>query len=28
MSFICLERTDIALEQTVARRPLTAIIGP
>ena len=28
MSFMCLERTDIALEQIVARRPLTAMIGP
>ncbi len=28
MSFMCLEYTDIALEQTVARRPITAMIGP
>ena len=28
MSFMCLERTDIALGQTVAREPLTAMIGP
>ncbi len=28
MSFMCLEDTDIPLGQTVARRPITAMIGP
>ena len=28
MSFMRLEHTDIALEQKVARWPLTAMIGP
>ena len=28
MSFMCLERTDTAVRQTVAREPQTAMIGP
>jgi len=28
MSFMCLERTDTAVWQTVAREPQTAMIGP
>ena len=28
MSFMCLKRTEIAVRQTVAREPHTAMIGP